>query len=68
VIYGIDGIDNATAQAFYVNTASPAVVVGKDGTILARQHWVDPFGLRAILDEQFRGSRLAKGAASQPVN
>jgi len=46
----VDTMDNTTAKAYRAG-AHTAVVIGRDGTIVARQQWCDPDGLKRYLDE-----------------
>ena len=46
----VDDMNDSIAEAFGAGENS-AYVVGRDGKILARQTWADPFGLRRIIDE-----------------
>ena len=45
-----DGMDDAVTEA-YGGFPNAAVVVGRDGTVVARQRWLDPSGLRRPIDE-----------------
>jgi hypothetical protein len=45
----IDTMDDATSKA-YGGTTNAAILIGRDGTILARQKWFEPYALRADID------------------
>jgi hypothetical protein len=45
----IDSMDDATATA-YGGTTNAAILIGRDGTILARQRWFEPYALRPEID------------------
>ncbi len=45
----IDEMDNAVAQAYGL-APNGAVVIGRDGAVVARQHWFEPMSLRQQLD------------------
>jgi hypothetical protein len=45
----VDTMDNATARAYRAGAHS-AFVIGRDGTIVARQQWCDPDGLKRHID------------------
>jgi hypothetical protein len=45
----VDTMDDATMQA-YGGTTNAAVLIGRDGMILARQKWFEPYALRGEID------------------
>jgi hypothetical protein len=45
----IDSMDDATAGA-YGGTTNAAILIGRDGTILARQRWFEPYALKQEID------------------
>jgi len=45
----LDEMDNSTAKAYGL-TPNGAVVINRDGTVAARQHWFEPIGLRQQID------------------
>jgi Spy/CpxP family protein refolding chaperone len=45
----IDTMDDATMTA-YGGTTNAAILIGRDGTILARQKWFEPYALRGEID------------------
>ena len=40
-----------SAAKDYGALENSAYVIGRDGKILARQQWLDPFGLRRVVDD-----------------
>ena len=54
----IDTIDNTTATA-YGAAANSAYVIDRDGTLLARQEWFDPTGIRRVIDQAVAANRAA---------
>ena len=48
-------MSDSSATAYGAGENS-AVVIGRDGTVVARQQWCDPFRIRVALDEAL-GSR-----------
>jgi thyroxine 5-deiodinase len=45
----LDGVGNDAAIAYGAGPNS-AVVIGRDGTIVAKQQWFDPYGIRRAID------------------
>ena len=45
-----DGMEDAVTEA-YGGFPNAAVVLGRDGTIIARQRWLDPSGLGRLIDD-----------------
>lgn len=46
-----DSMDDTTARAYHAFPNDAAVLIGKDGNVLAYQEWFDPYGMRqAIVD------------------
>jgi type I thyroxine 5'-deiodinase len=58
----LDDMDNSVAKA-YGATENSAVVIGRDGNVVAFQRWTDPSGLRRIIDE----AATASASAGSPV-
>ena len=54
----IDSMDNATATAFGAGENS-AVIIGKDGSVAAKETWCDPYRLKIALDEVIMGNSVA---------
>jgi peroxiredoxin len=57
----IDTMDDQTARNFGVTTSAAAVVIGRDGRIVASRRSVDPHGLKRAIDEA-----LLTRATTQP--
>lgn len=49
----IDTFNNATASA-YAGTPNAAYIISKDGVLLAHQPWLEPQGLRSLIEEALR--------------
>jgi hypothetical protein len=56
----LDNMENETATA-YDGFTTAAVIVGRDGTILARRNWTDTHSLRRSIDQA-----IAQKPATQP--
>ena len=54
----VDGMDDKIAAAYGASENS-AVVIGRDGKVLSKQTWADPYRLRAALDEALKTSTTA---------
>lgn len=54
----IDSMDNATAATYGAGENS-AVVIGRDGTVVAKEDWCDPFRLKAAIDEAAQQKTVA---------
>lgn len=52
----VDGMDDATAHAFG-GTTNAAFLIGRDGTVVARQKWFEPYAMRRSIDEALGASR-----------
>ena len=48
----VDSMDDAVANA-YGTFPNGAIVIGKDGTIAARQQWTNPDTLREAIDQAY---------------
>lgn len=57
----LDEMNNSVADAYGL-APNGAVIIGRDGNILAKQKWVDPFALRIALD-----SALAAKPSTRPT-
>jgi hypothetical protein len=51
----IDTMDDAVANAFYVQDNCPAFLIARDGTLLARQRWFEPYAMRRIIQDALAG-------------
>jgi hypothetical protein len=60
----IDSIDNSAAAAFGAGENS-AIVIGRDGTIVAKQQWFEPAAVRRAVDKLLAGEHPAAGAVSE---
>jgi hypothetical protein len=49
----IDSMDDAAANA-YGTFPDGVVIIGKDGKIVARQHWLEPTALPAMIDQALK--------------
>ena len=54
VTVAIDDMDNTTVRTFG-GMPNGSVVISREGTIVARQHWFEPFALRRTLEELAKG-------------
>lgn len=59
----VDSMDNAVWQA-YGAASSPAFVIDREGNIAAQQVWIDPQGIRQVLEELLSDPT----SAGQPVD
>lgn len=49
--FTIDSMDDATAKSYHATPNTAAVLIGRDGTVLAYQQWFDAYTMReAIID------------------
>jgi Spy/CpxP family protein refolding chaperone len=51
----IDSMDDLAANA-YGGQSNAAILIGRDGKILARQKWFEPYGMRRAIDEAIKES------------
>jgi Spy/CpxP family protein refolding chaperone/peroxiredoxin len=58
----VDSMGNDTAIAYGAGPNS-AVVINRDGVIVARQQWFDPSGLRRAIDEAIKAAPTTKPAS-----
>lgn len=52
----IDAMDDATAKA-YGGSTNAAYLIGRDGSVVARQRWFEPYAMRRMLDEALKETR-----------
>jgi peroxiredoxin len=55
----LDDMENSTAKAYGL-TPNGAVIINRDGSVAARQHWFEPIGLRAQIDAAISVKNVAK--------
>jgi hypothetical protein len=48
-----DSMDDATAMAYHAWPNNAAVLIGKDGNVLAYQEWFDAYGMRQAIQNAF---------------
>jgi peroxiredoxin len=65
----VDSMDDKTADAYGVvgnHFSNAAVVIGRDGTIVAYQKWADPPRLKEIIQKAIQVPPPPRSAAAQP--
>lgn len=50
----LDSMEDATAKAYGAVATNSAVVIDRDGKVVARQKWFEPYALRRMLDEAMK--------------
>jgi hypothetical protein len=56
-----DTMQDTTAQAYGGLTTNAAYLIGRDGSVLARQQWFEPYSMKRQIDQAVRGVNSGDG-------